>query len=120
MMITWTAGILMIVFLGIEWFKSNYWLHAKLLLLIALTAYHLHAKKTMARLAKGEKPMNSFRFRLYNEVPTILLFLIVELAVLKNISFPNYLVYTMLALLPLLYLGTVQYPKKRMAAGEKE
>ncbi|MFK7931939.1 MAG: CopD family protein, partial [Saprospiraceae bacterium] len=36
MMITWTAGLTMLYLHGMEWFKVNFWMHSKLLLLIGL------------------------------------------------------------------------------------
>lgn len=114
MMISVTAGIIMCVMYGMAWFKINYWLHTKIVLVIVLVSYHVYCKKIMLRLAKGEVPMDSFRFRLFNEIPTILMFLIVELAVIKNLGFPNYLIYTLLILVPLIYMGTVAYRRRRL------
>lgn len=119
MMITWTAGLTMIFLYGWEWFTVNTWLHVKLVLLFFLSGYHTKCKQIMKELGQKKLTMNSFRFRLFNEVPTIILFLIVELAVLKMRAFPNYLLITFLLLLPLLYLGTVQHKKKRIREGEK-
>jgi len=90
MMITWTFGILMIVFYGLDWFKVNYWLHTKLVLLIGLTIYHLYSKRIIKRFEENNMSTSSFSFRLFNEVPTIFLILIVSLAIFKNAI--NYLI----------------------------
>lgn len=84
MMITWTCGIGMIYLYGMDWFKLNYWLHIKLVLLILLTVYHLYNKKLMQRLQDGSCTWTSYKFRMWNEVPTLFLVAIVVLAVFRN------------------------------------
>ena len=119
MMISIGAGVIMIFWYGMDWFKTNHWIHAKIFLVAVLTYYHLYCKKIMLRLERGEVPMDSFKFRLFNEIPTVLMILIVELAVIKSVAFPNYILYTLLGIVPLIYMGTVAYRKKR-ALAEKE
>jgi len=88
MLITWIFGMLMIAAYidaqGMTWFKLNTWLHVKLLAVFLLSGYQGSTKKMMKRLAAGEKVMTSFKTRLYNEVPTIFLLIIVLLAVYRN------------------------------------
>ncbi len=82
--ITWIFGLSMIHIYGLEWLKNNWWMHAKLGLLILLSAYHGYCKGIIKKLEKGEMPFTSFQFRLLNEVPTLFLVAIVLLAVYKN------------------------------------
>lgn len=84
MNITWIFGIAMLIYHGLDWIKINSWFHAKLLLLILLTGYHARNKGIIKELGEGKLVMNSFNFRLYNEVPTLFLVSIVLLAVYKN------------------------------------
>ncbi len=88
MIITWIFGMLMIAAYiqaqGMTWLKINSWLHTKLLAVILLSAYQGSTKKMMKKLASGQKVMTSFNTRLYNEVPTILLLIIVLLAVYRH------------------------------------
>lgn len=84
MMITWTCGLVMLHLYGTEWFKTNSWMHIKLLLLILLTGYHIWCKRIMKRMAAGEPGFTSFQFRLFNEVPTLFLLSITLLAVYRN------------------------------------
>jgi putative membrane protein len=84
MMITWAAGIAMIVKYGYEWFADNRWLHIKLVLLVGLTIYHLSCKRLIARIKTGPTGWSSFGYRLYNEVPTLLLVSIATLAVYRD------------------------------------
>lgn len=109
MMITWIAGLAMIYIYGWEWFKLNTWLHYKLFFLLVLTVYHMHSKHTMFALQKGILPMSSMSFRLYNEVPTVVMIIIVSLAVLKNMTNPFILIGTVLAIIILLVTFTRLY-----------
>ena len=84
MVITWVFGILMIAAYGMEWFSVNSWLHVKLFFVVLLTGYHHYAKSIILKLEKEEVVMSSHRFRLLNEIPSILLLAIVLLAVYKN------------------------------------
>ena len=118
MNITWTFGILMIVAYGWDWFTVNYWLHTKIVLLIALSAYHGYCKIIIKRLEKGERPMDSFKFRLFNEVPTMFLLSIALLAVLRNNLNFLYALVGILLFGFLLFWGTKMYKKIRERAGE--
>lgn len=82
--IMWLFGLAMIFHNGLDWLKENYWLHIKLVLVFALSIYHEYNKKIITQLKNKELKFSSFQFRLYNEVPTIILVLVVLLAVYKN------------------------------------
>ncbi len=84
MAITWIFGAMMLMAYGWTWLANNEWMQAKLGLLVLLTCYTLYCKQIVDNLAKGKKNMTSFGFRLFNEVPTILLLAIVLLAVYRN------------------------------------
>ena len=84
MMLTWTFGLTLLYLHGWDWFKVNTWMHVKLLLLVALTAYHLYCKKLINKLNAGHLPLSSYKFRLLNEVPSLFLLSIVLLAVFRN------------------------------------
>jgi putative membrane protein len=59
------------------------WLHAKLGLVFLLVAYHVSLEYHRLNLATGHNTKSSKFFRLYNEVPTVLLIAIIFIAVLK-------------------------------------
>lgn len=113
MMITWTAGLSMIFFYGFDWFKVNTWLHAKLMLLILMTIYHLWCKKHIKELAEGRSTFTSLHFRLINEIPTLFLIAISILAVFKNRS--NLLTVSVIIVFSalLLYIFTKIYKRNR-------
>lgn len=62
---------------------SGGWLHAKLLLVGLLIAYHLWCGATIKKFAKDEIPHGHVFYRWLNELPVILLFGIVVLVVVK-------------------------------------
>ncbi len=84
--LTWVCGISMIYLYGMEWFKANTWLHVKLVLLLVLTGYHIFCKSIINSLEKGDFIMSAFNFRLFNEMPSILLLAIVLLASLRDMN----------------------------------
>jgi protoporphyrinogen IX oxidase len=59
------------------------WLRAKLPLVLLLIVYHGYCFKLMRELAEGRKPRTAGWYRLFNEVPTVLLIAVVILAVVK-------------------------------------
>ena len=84
MFLTWLAGLVMLYLYGWAWFTLNIWMHFKLGLLFLLTAYHFWMQRTIRRLKSGNYEVSSFRFRLLNEVPTLMLIAIVFLAIFKS------------------------------------
>ena len=84
MMITWFCGLGMLYLHGWEWLQVNIWMQVKLVLLAGLLVYHVHAKKVIQKLEKGERYFSSFQFRLWNELPTLFLLSIALLAVYRN------------------------------------
>jgi putative membrane protein len=60
------------------------WLQAKLALVGAVVVYHAVCVRFAGRLAGGSAPLTSQGFRLFNEVPTVLLVLVVFLVVFQR------------------------------------
>ncbi len=80
LVIVWVLGIALAFVLG-AWGES--WLHAKLLLVVALSAYHGIMMAKAKKMARGERPLSEKQLRMWGEVPGILLALIVVLVVVK-------------------------------------
>jgi protoporphyrinogen IX oxidase len=59
------------------------WLHAKLTLVAALIVYHLWCRVLMRSLQEGRNTHSQKWYRMFNEVPALLLIAIVILAVVK-------------------------------------
>lgn len=59
------------------------WMHAKLCFVVCLVAVTMYAGSLRRQLAKGSQRRSSFFFRVLNEVPTLLMILIVLLVILR-------------------------------------
>lgn len=64
----------------------NYWMHAKLTVLIFLIAYSYSLEYYRKKLQNGTCIRSGKFFRMYNEVPTILAILIVTFVIVKEVS----------------------------------
>ncbi|GAM04591.1 MULTISPECIES: CopD family protein [Novosphingobium] len=59
------------------------WLHAKLLFVVALSAYHGWLVSYGKKLAKGQRGMSGKALRMLNEVPSLVAVVVVILVVVK-------------------------------------
>ena len=84
MILTWIFGLILISSLGPEVF-SAIWIKLKLLFVILLTSYHFYLSKLLGDFKVDRITKSSKFFRIINEVPTILLILIVFIVVFKPI-----------------------------------
>lgn len=80
MALVWLLGIALAFTIG-AWDQP--WLHAKLLLVIGLSGYNGYLRSYARKLARGERPLAGKTLRLLNEVPGIVVALIVVLVVVK-------------------------------------
>lgn len=74
------------VILGLVlWLLGSYgaWLHVKTTLVLALIAYHVYCGKLLKAFEAHRNTRGHVWFRWFNEVPVLLLFAIVVLAVVK-------------------------------------
>lgn len=87
--ITWPAAIITTVLgLGLIMMNPDYylkagWMHAKLGLVILLWSYHLACGHYRRHIAETASYRSSRFFRVFNEIPTLLLISIVLLVVLR-------------------------------------
>ncbi|MCI5968715.1 protoporphyrinogen oxidase HemJ [Helicobacter sp.] len=63
--------------------KGQGWMHAKILLVVLLVAYHFSLYRYMVAFRENRCFKSGKFFRFYNEVPTLVLILIVILVILK-------------------------------------
>lgn len=77
------SGGVMIYMSDFELFKTGGWLHAKLFFVAILIVYFFSLERFRKRLKEGVCTKSGKFFRAYNEVPTILLFLIAAMVVVK-------------------------------------
>ena len=64
-------------------YKHMLWLHIKLLLVAALVAYHFYCGKLLRDFAAGRNRHSHVWYRWFNELPVLVLFAAVILAVTK-------------------------------------
>lgn len=81
MILTFIFGIWMII-LNPTWMEQG-WMHAKLTLVILLTAYHGWLARLRKQFERDENKHSSKFYRILNEVPTLFLIAIVILVVVK-------------------------------------
>ena len=84
MILAWLFGLILISNLGSE-VLSTIWIKLKLFLVIVLTLYHFYLAKLLADFRLDQNTKSSKFFRIINEVPTILLILIVFIVIFKPI-----------------------------------
>ena len=84
MFLTWAFGLILISSLGPEVLSAT-WVKLKLLLVILLTLYHFYLSKLLGDFNLDRNTKSSMFFRIINEVPTILLILIIFIVVFKPI-----------------------------------
>lgn len=59
------------------------WMHLKLALVLLLVAYHLYCGKLMRDFAQGRNRHSHVWYRVFNEIPVLILFAVVILVVVK-------------------------------------
>ena len=82
MITSWIFGILLIHSVGLENF-NNLWLKLKLFLVILLTIYHFFLFFFLKRFSRNRNLHSSKFYRIINEIPTVLLILIIFIVVFK-------------------------------------
>jgi len=64
-------------------FQSGIWIHIKLTAVILMIAYYFHNGYVRKKLERDECDKSGKFFRMYNEIPTILLIIIVIMAIVR-------------------------------------
>jgi putative membrane protein len=82
MILSWVLG------LGLIWVTDAFasiglWLVVKLIAVVTLTGFHFWLAQFVRAFGEDERPRDERFFRLINEVPTVLLIVIVIMAVIK-------------------------------------
>ena len=84
MVLSWIFGLILISIIGFS-SLSFFWLKLKLLFVVLLTIYHFYLGKCLNKLEEDTNNITSKFFRIINELPTILLILIVFIVIFKPI-----------------------------------
>jgi len=80
---TLVFGVLLIGQYGMDWFRQAGWLHTKLLLVTVLYLYHGYCFKLLADFKHNRNTKSPRFYRVFNEVPVLILLAIIVLAVVK-------------------------------------
>ena len=82
MFLSWLFGVLLIHSLGFTVFNET-WMQIKTIAVLLLTYYHFSLGKYLNDFAIDNNKKTSKFFRIYNEIPTILLIVVIFLVVFK-------------------------------------
>ena len=80
--LSWFFGIILIFIIGFD-VLSTTWIQLKLIFVVLLTFYHFYSGYLLSKLKSNQNTKTSKFFRIINEVPTILLILIVFIVIFK-------------------------------------
>lgn len=121
--ITWPSAIITLI-LGIivtingKWYNIIFtnrgiWFQLKILFVVLLYAYHFSLQYLINKIEHEQYPCTAQQIRYWNEVPTLLLFAIVTLVVVKQwISF-FWMLIGIIALISVLMIAIRLYKKRR-------
>ena len=82
MIMSWIFGLLML-YSNWDYYKTEPWLHIKLLMVVLMTGVSHIYIKYVKEFAVDKNQKSTKYFRILNEVPTILMIFIVILAVIE-------------------------------------
>ena len=82
MLFSWFFGILLIHSIGFSVF-SELWMQIKIIAVIILTHYHFTLGKYLRDLAVDNNQKTSKFFRIYNEIPTLILIVVIFVVIFK-------------------------------------
>ena len=82
MLLSWLFGLILIFIIGFD-VLSTTWVQLKLIFVVLLTLYHFYLGHFLNKLKSNQNTKTSRFFRIINEVPTILLILIVFIVIFK-------------------------------------
>lgn len=84
MLLSWLFGLIMLGMGAID-FSTAYWFHAKLALVLILSAYHGLLAKWTKEFSRDANTHSAGFYRIANEVPTVLMIAIVILVIVKPV-----------------------------------
>ena len=82
MIASWIFGVLLMHTIGTD-NLSSLWLQLKLLFVIILTMYHFFLFQCLRKFAENNNPYSPRFYRIINEIPTVILIVIVFITVFK-------------------------------------
>lgn len=122
--ITWPSAVLTLIlgcsllFMHPELLRQGF-MHAKLGLVVLLYGYHFSLQYLLNALIRGETKYTSARLRMWNEVPTVILFGIVFLIIVRNSLDAVWGLAALALLMASIFTGIVVYRKIRKRNDQK-
>ncbi|MEE4212715.1 MAG: CopD family protein [Parvularcula sp.] len=85
LIVVWLLGLYLMygLFIASGTLGQNGWLHAKIVLVLALSGYHGWLVAKTKAMARGERPLSEKTLRMVGEIPGLLLALIVVLVYVR-------------------------------------
>lgn len=117
--ISWPAMILTLLFgIWVSFYNAGHyytqaWFILKLIFVFVLVLYHLQTHALFVKHQSDQTPWTSFRLRMWNEVATLLLFIIVFLVVLQQNNGWVWGALGVIAFAAALYAGIMIYKSSR-------
>ena len=84
MILSWSFGVLLISSLGFSIF-SELWMQIKIILVILLSVFHEYLGRCLYSLKNNTNTRSTKYFRTINEIPTIILILVIFIVIFKPI-----------------------------------
>lgn len=85
--LTLIFGLMLIFMMGTQWFIASHWLHIKLLLVTVLFVYHGYCFKLLNDFKNDSNTRSGKFYRVFNELPVLILFAVIILAILKPVLY---------------------------------
>ena len=83
MIVSWILGLVLAFGMETGTVSSEIWFHLKLVMVIGMTIIHFFLGTCVKRFAAGDNTRSTRFYRFINEVPTLLMILIVCLVIIK-------------------------------------
>ena len=84
MILTWLFGIILVYLNGVEIF-SQLWMQLKFVLVVLLSIFHEYLGRCIYSLKNNTNLRSAKYFRIINEIPTIILIIVIFVAIFKPI-----------------------------------
>lgn len=82
MIATWLFGLVLVLTPGVVSWTEGWW-HMKLTAVIAMTWFHMYLAKHRRAFERDERLLSQRRWRIMNEVPTLLMIVVVVMVIVK-------------------------------------
>ena len=84
MVLSWFLGLVLFLIIGFS-SLSLFWVKLKLIFIVLLTIYHFYLGNCLRKLKNDQNSKSSNFFRIINEIPTILLIIIIFIVIFKPV-----------------------------------